>query len=250
MTVPDPAPTKLSPRRPPLSEWVEAILKLAYPPRCLFCRSLLAAETAEPLCRRCRPYFSQGGMLCLRCEQFYCLSAPCACPAAPEGPLEGMFALSRYEGEWRRMLHRLKFEGQRQLARPLGRWLGGMLQETGWPLGLVVPLPLHHRREARRGFNQAELIGRHAARALGLPLSTMLVKTRATPPQTGLSRSERRANVAGVFALGPAEPRAGAVLLLDDIYSTGATLREAAAVLHQRGFLVYGAVIAYNPRLF
>ncbi len=148
------------------------------------------------------------------------------------------------------MLHRLKFAGRRQLARPLGRWLAGALQETGWPLDLIVPLPLHRQREARRGFNQAELIARHAARAMDVPLVPALVRTRVAPPQTGLSRPERHANVTGVFALRRSIPRSGAVLLVDDIYSTGATLKEAASVLQRAGFTVYGAVVAYNPRLF
>jgi predicted amidophosphoribosyltransferase len=148
------------------------------------------------------------------------------------------------------MLHRLKYEGCRHLARPLGIWLGMLLtRETGWPLRTVIPVPLHRRREAQRGYNQSLLIARYTARAMGLPLLHPLIKIRATPAQAGLSRAERRANVSGVFALSGRLLHPGPVLLIDDIYSTGATLKEAAWLFHDRGHPVFAAVAAYNPRL-
>jgi competence protein ComFC len=148
------------------------------------------------------------------------------------------------------MLHSLKYEGSRYLARPLGTWLGMLLiREAGWPLEAVIPLPLHRRREAQRGYNQSALIARYTAREMGLPVLQLLQKTRATPAQAGLSRIERQANVAGVFALTGRLPYPGAVLLIDDIYSTGATLKEAARLLDYQGCAVFAAVIAYNPRL-
>jgi len=148
------------------------------------------------------------------------------------------------------MLHRFKYEGRRQLARPLGIWLGQLLvREVGWPVELVVPLPLHRMREAYRGYNQSGLIARYAAREMRLPLVQLLKKIRATPAQTGLSRQQRRANIAGAFSPVDRRFQPAAVLLIDDIYSTGATLKEAARVLHNSGYIVYAAVLAYNPRL-
>ncbi len=149
------------------------------------------------------------------------------------------------------MLHRLKYEGSRHLARPLGTWLGLLLtREAGWLLEAVVPLPLHRRREAQRGYNQSFLIARYTARAMDLPLAQLLKKTQATPAQAGLSRKDRQANVTGVFALGGRLSRPGPILLIDDIYSTGATLKEAARLLNDHGYAVFAAVAAYNPRLF
>jgi predicted amidophosphoribosyltransferase len=148
------------------------------------------------------------------------------------------------------MLLRLKFAGRRQLAPPLGRWLGRALAaQTAWPVAAVVPLPMHRQKESLRGYNQAELIARGAARELGLPLVRLLKKTRHTSSQTGLSLVERKTNVTGAFTVCRALPPRWAVLLVDDIYSTGATMREAALALQRSGLVVYGAVVAYNPRL-
>ncbi|HOL17045.1 MAG TPA: ComF family protein [Bacillota bacterium] len=228
--------------------WTESFWRLIYPPRCLLCRSLLPPAFFEPLCSTCLVSFSPAGALCPRCEQPL-FPASCHCSELP--PLQGLYALSWYRGDWRRMLHRLKYEGRRSLARPLGTWLGlALKRETDWPLTAVTALPLHRLREARRGYNQSLLIARYTARAMGLPLVTLLKKTRSTPSQAGLSRLERIVNVAGVYAPSGRHFKPGPVLLIDDIYSTGATLKEAARVLNKQGFSVYAAVIAYNPRLF
>lgn len=149
------------------------------------------------------------------------------------------------------MLHRLKYGSGRHLARPLGSWLGRLLAgEAGWPVELVTAVPMHRLREAQRGYNQSHLIARYIAREMGLPLVTLLKKTRATPAQAGLPRIRRSVNVSGAFAFSGRRVRPSrCVLLIDDIYSTGATLKEAARVLHEQEFIVYAAVIAYNPRL-
>ncbi|MEW5783536.1 MAG: ComF family protein [Bacillota bacterium] len=230
--------------------WIDGLLELLYPPRCLLCQALLPARSPDPLCSRCRPLFSHTGQICPQCERIYSRRAECAC-LAENAPLQGLFALSWYADDWRRMLHRLKYRGERRIARPLGSWLGRLLaSEISWPVALVAPLPLYHRREKERGYNQSALIARAAARELRLPLVHLLQKTRQTASQTGFSYAERRKNVAGVYSPVDPLPRPCAVLLVDDIYSTGATLREAASVLRQCGFTVFGAVAAYNPRLF
>ncbi len=145
------------------------------------------------------------------------------------------------------MLHRLKYRGQRQLSRPLGHWLGRALLETGWTLDRVAFIPMHPRKIAERGYNQSELLARRVAKVLGLPLVPALRKVKETPSQTGLSRRERHKNADGAFALLSPLPLSGTVLLVDDIYTTGATMKEAAAVLHLAGASVYGAVAAFQP---
>ncbi len=98
----------------------------------------------------------------------------------------------------------------------------------------VVPVPLHRRRLAERGFNQAVLLARPLARALGVPLLVgRLVRVRPTRPQVGLEADARRDNVRGAFAMRGEVPRR--VLLVDDVRTTGATLGEAARVLAGSG---------------
>jgi len=144
------------------------------------------------------------------------------------------------------MLHRLKYQGQRQLTRPLGNWLGTALLGTGWALDMVVFIPQHPRKTLHRGYNQSQLIARQVAQALKLPLIPALEKIADTPSQTGLSRNERQKNIVGTFALLKALPPGKTVLLIDDIYTTGATMKEAAAVLSRSRVKVYGAVAAFQ----
>lgn len=149
------------------------------------------------------------------------------------------------------MLHRFKFRGERALARPLGRWLGALLEaETIWRPELAVPVPLHRRREVERGYNQAHLLARFTAETLRIPLLPLLVRPEAAPAQSGLSYHRRLDNVRGAFLYRGELQQRKRVLLVDDIYSTGATMQEAAAVLHRRGCIVFGAAAAYTPRLF
>lgn len=233
--------------------WMHGVLDLIYPPRCLFCQAVICRTAYPPLCRDCTSLFVSAGPFCPRCQQIHEDSFPCSCDLTGS-PLQGLFALALYEGEWRKMLHRFKFAGHRSLSRPLGAWMGRFLNHLdAWPLDMVAPLPLHPLREKMRGYNQTYLIARYAALELKLPLVSLLKKIRSNSPQTGLSRQERMNNVDGVFTLsvkGRKVCRGAAVLLVDDIYSTGATLNEAAAELAKRGAIVYGAVAAYNPRLY
>ena len=188
-------------------------------------------------------------MFCPRCGRNIALGQPCGC-SVEAFPLQGLFALSWYEGAWRRMLHRFKFEGRRSLARPLGCWLGGLIaSQTDWAPDFVVPVPLHRRRLAERGYNQAYLLARFTAQALHIPLQPLLVKMKAALPQSGLSYRRRKENIRGAFSCRKAPLPGKKALLVDDIYSTGSTMQEAAGVLCKQGLVVYGAVAAFTPRL-
>jgi ComF family protein len=129
------------------------------------------------------------------------------------------------------------------LARDLAEVAAAEAAERAGGWDLVVPVPLHWRRRWRRGYNQAERIARPLARLLGAPCAELLRRRRATRPQTGLARGERLANPRGAFTLraGPMGRRrcrrleGGRVLLVDDVVTTGATLRAAAEVLRRAG---------------
>lgn len=229
---------------------LDYLLHLLFPDRCLFCQAILSAPGAIPLCPLCSTDFSSAGTLCPRCECFY--SGDDLCPRCQRAaaPLQKLYALSRYDQQWRQLIHDLKYHGRRSLARPLGLWLGYEMLRTGYCRPqLVVPLPLHRRREKERGFNQSFLVAKYTAQILQVPCRHLLQKNRETLSQTKISRSERKLNVAGAFSCNEPPPQGAVVLLIDDIYSTGATMREAATVLQQSGAKVCGAVIAYNPRI-
>jgi ComF family protein len=153
---------------------------------------------------------------------------------------------ARYEDVMREALHAFKFRGRRGLAAPLGDLLVEAT-EGRLPAGVpavLVPVPLHPRRERERGFNQASLLARRVGLAWGVPVGgDVLVRVVATPSQTELDAPARRANVRAAFRLRRPELIAGRhVLLVDDILTTGATLSECARCLREGGAATVGAL--------
>jgi ComF family protein len=142
------------------------------------------------------------------------------------------------------MVHALKYERRRSIGPPLG----ALMREYAAPMlddaNLVVPVPLHPRREYQRGFNQAEDLGRH----LGLPLIPLLRRTRHTQSQIELPRDQRQQNVKHAFALNAEArglmPGACVAVLVDDVSTTGSTLDACARVLKAAGVKEVRAVTA------
>jgi len=181
------------------------------------------------LCSRCGLVFKsrQGeDHLCGRC-----LDRP--------GAFSRARAAGIYDQSLRMAIHALKFKGWVGLAGPLG----GLLLDTFrryWASGdidVVAPVPLHRRRFHRRGFNQAHLL----VRRWRLPGETvvvrdLLVRTRATAPQTGLDRRQRRTNLENAFSVSrPGQITGKRVLLVDDVLTTGATVNACATALIRDG---------------
>jgi competence protein ComFC len=227
---------------------IDIILQLLFPERCLLCGSLLKFETAKPLCYSCIENDLPTGSVCPHCGSGSCSgSKGCFC-TVPGASLQDLFALCHYEGHWRTLIHDLKYRGRRNLSRPFGCWLAREIVNHDYCCPqVVVPVPLHYRRERERGYNQSALIAIHVSRQLGVTYGNLLIRTRETESQTKISRRERQENVKGAFACNSSSLSGTMVLLIDDVFSTGATMKEAAKVLGRKGALVYGAVVAYNP---
>jgi len=131
----------------------------------------------------------------------------------------------------REIIHHLKYADRVSLARPLGDILKECLQKEKFQGDVVVPVPLHRSRERIRGFNQAELI----ALRTGLPVASRILRRRKnTPSQTGLTRSERKRNLAGAFEVRD-EVAGRQIILVDDVYTTGSTMNEIARTLKRAG---------------
>ncbi len=165
-----------------------------------------------------------------------------------------LFAWGKYEGPVKRSIGKLKYDGHRSIADLYGEWLADSWQKSPLPVALpnliVIPIPLHADKLASRGFNQAELIARSFCRDTKSKLDLSLQRTRSTVAQFGLSKSARQDNVAGAFALDPKSTlKAGAtVLLIDDIYTTGATVRSVADVLRSQQINVCGVAVVATGR--
>ncbi|MDM9381183.1 ComF family protein [Chlorogloeopsis sp. ULAP01] len=158
-----------------------------------------------------------------------------------------IFVWGAYGGMLKRAIAIMKYENQPQIARPLGKWLGEawLLQHECDRKLKVVPIPLHPQKLQQRGYNQAALIAQSFCEITGLKLKQNgLERVKATDAQFGLSASEREKNLTAAFELGqdfyrrPDAP----VLLVDDIYTTGATTRAAVQTLRQNGIAVSGLV--------
>lgn len=148
-------------------------------------------------------------------------------------------AIARYDAVMRDLIRNLKFHDQHHARRLFGRWLKEAGAELLADAEVIVPVPLSRPRLAWRRFNQSAEIARELGRLTGIPhLPLALVRTRGTRPQPGLTRTERRQNVRGAFAVpsGWAGEIAGrAVVLIDDVVTTGATADACARALKSAG---------------
>jgi ComF family protein len=133
----------------------------------------------------------------------------------------------------REVIHHLKYSDRVSLARPLGRLLCECIEREAFQGHVVIPVPLHRKRERRRGFNQACLIAESLTRLNRTIDTTTLRRRKNTPSQTGLSRSQRTLNLAGAFEVRGRVPEC--VIVVDDVYTTGSTLHEVAKTLKRHG---------------
>jgi ComF family protein len=206
-----------------MRNWVDKHLDrlcgLVLPPRCVLCGSRGQLPCLD-LCAGCEASFEASNEPVL---------------AGPE-PLRRICTPFAYAPPLDHLVHALKYRGQLATARVLGTLLAGWLAGRGLQHGVdvIVPVPLYPARHAERGFNQSAELARQLGRGLRLPVvESLAVRRRATSPQVGLHVEERRRNLAGVFGAGPV---AGLrVAIVDDVTTTGTTLRELACVLVQAG---------------
>ena len=194
------------------------------PPLCQKCWGLLPL-TVGPVCRCGSPLPGFEGEDCGRCRRR--LSAI----------LEGA-SLGAYEGPLRDCVRALKYQGRYKTAARLSVRLleSERCRHILMTSDVIVGVPLHPDRERRRGFNQAHLLARALAGDCGLRVSRGVSRIRDTKSQTDLSARDRRRNVRNAFAAGSDPALVGArVILVDDVTTTGATLRECAATLLASG---------------
>ena len=215
-------------------------LDLLFPLQCLGCQregKLLCESCEEQLHRLESPY-------CLVCAQ---PNAQMNCRWCQQSPLsiDGIRAPYLMQGPIRDGIHSLKYRGVRAAAPELGRLLAQYLAGHSVPGDIIVPVPLHPRRLRERGYNQSALLAREMAELSGLAVQEgLLVKTRNSPPQVGETREKRRENVEGSFQCN-SEAGGQAVILVDDVATTGSTLSACASALKAAGAAsVWGLVLA------
>ena len=141
--------------------------------------------------------------------------------------IPSIYTLFRYHrhGQYRRLIYALKYQSKRELGIVLGEMLGRRIPVDAG-IDLLLPLPLHEKRQKKRGYNQAHLIAQGIANVLGVPVEKEAVKrVKDNPSQTGLPRERRVQNVQGIFRVEDPGRLAGHhLLLIDDVVTTGVTL--------------------------
>jgi ComF family protein len=226
-----------------LKDLLRAALDTAFPPLCHVCHRFIPDAADLHICIACRELMTPlRSPLCSVCGIPFagsCDDHVCGRCMAHGPRFEAARAAFAYEGAGRDLIHAFKYRSKTHLRRPLGFL---MLEElSGFMLSashdLIMPVPLHRRKLASRGFNQALLLGEVLARRLALPLDRHnLRRIRWTEPQVDLSADDRRANVKGAFAVhSPAMVAARRVLLVDDVFTTGCTAEECARTLKAAG---------------
>jgi len=234
-----------------------------FPADCRICGSPLIKVSRLPVCDSCvlalRPL---RGSYCSVCgetlqlpayvlrenadpSETYCGETRCQLCQRTDPPFERAVAYGSYEGALRDLIHLLKFQQVRPAAAVLGRMLAEAIAnlERAMPVGsiAVVPVPLHPRKRAQRGFNQAQMIARTALKQLSRPkrfdlCEGVLLRRRGTGSQIGLTRHQRRVNLRGAFAVGDTARIVNRdILLIDDVLTTGTTASECARVLLRAG---------------
>ncbi len=221
------------------------VLDLVYPPHCLVCCEpgcdYLCAECKEKIILVEAPYCRKCG---LPCESFHC--EPCR---EREFAFECACSVGLFEGVLREAIHALKYDLRIAMAEPLAELMARSFPETrlGAKVDLVIPVPIHRKRMVERGFNQSAELSRIFCKRVSVPLELgVLYKSRETRHQVDLPHDLRVTNVAGAFSVRNAEKVMGRkVLLIDDVFTTGSTLNEAAKTLRSAGAgTVYGYTVA------
>ncbi len=198
-----------------------------------------------PSCRRKLPRIMPP--LCPRCGQMQPSGILCPGCVSWRAHVDGIRSPFRFEGIVRQAIHQLKYRNIRALALPLAGLLEGYLTANPVPGEVLVPVPLHRKRLRERGYNQSRLLARELGKLTNLPVvDDCLTRQREAPPQARTSRAEERwGNVAHAFTCRHHGLQDRAVLLIDDVATSGATVDTCAAALKAAGATsVWALVVA------
>jgi ComF family protein len=221
-----------------------ALIDFFFPPKCHFCGNSLGELPDDhpcPVCTEKIKFFSHPRCPCCGLgfgdtpgEDHLCSKC-----LTEERYFTRARAIGPYEGLMADAIHRFKYQGASRLAKPLGTFLAEY-KDPEFPFSdfeLILSVPLHPRRLRQRGFNQSLLLARCVSRTHSISLDlTSLQRTLHTEPQTQLSGTERQKNIRGAFeVLRPERIAEKHILLIDDVFTTGATVQECSRVLLKAG---------------
>ena len=216
------------------------LLDVLYPPgsKCLACGDPRRASPQDGLCPACRKALREERVPASGCSRCLTYVPPGGvCPLCRQNTMpdvERVYAPFRYLPRSRALVTGLKFRGTDEALPLLADTMAGALTDRDFDV--MIPVPLHPKRLAGRGVNQAALLAQAVSLRTGIPVAEPLQRVRDTRPQSGLVRARRRENVADAFQMLPgAEVHGKRCLLVDDVRTTGHTAQACAGVLRGAG---------------
>lgn len=226
-----------------LRGWWRTALDLVFPRHCAGCEGPVEEGQEGYVCSRCRARLELViDPFCARCgdpiDGVAAKTFTCSFCVHEEPAFDLARSAVRFRGPIRSLLHQFKYNEGTHLAEDLGRLLAACVETHYDPsqVDLVAFVPLYHRRERERSYNQARLLAEQLGRRYDRPVLRGMKRVRDTGTQTRLHMAGRAENVKGAFeATEPSWVEGKTVLLIDDVMTTGATLREAAASLKKAG---------------
>jgi len=212
-------------------------LNLFFPEKCPICQNPCLNHETAPICDDCwRSIRQYDGPLCRKCGTPLVsdVSIKCGECLKEEPDFEFARSFGLYDDPLRKGINLLKYHGKKRLSRPLS----DLLIKAGVPeTDAVIPVPLHHKRLRKREFNQSALISKYiAAETKSNLILDCLIKVRDTLPQVGLRYKARVKNIKGAFKVSNNEfIKEKSIILVDDVVTTGATIRECSRTLKKAG---------------
>lgn len=217
------------------------LIDYIYPPRCPICDDILEGRKNFP-CVKCYHKISYiKSPRCMKCgkqldDEYkeYCFD----CVKKRHYYTRGI-AVWSYQDSIKQSIYNFKYNNRRDnskfYANEIIRIYGRMIKS--WDVDVIIPIPIHKKRKQKRGFNQAELIAREISNITKIPLATdILVRNVNTKPQKELNDIERIKNLRDAFSVNPTTQNIKKALLIDDIYTTGATIDMCSKLLRESGF--------------
>jgi len=239
-------------RKLPFAWFHRALSGLFFPTICRYCGSTFQQGHSNILCRSCldsvQPYQEP---VCAHCGVSLPMrgfedasSFRCSDCGDSSYFLDKVRAWGDYEGPLRILHHAFKFEGMEGLRSEIVDRLNKALPTSFWEgVEALVPVPLSPEKERERGYNPSSLVSLDLTRVVGIETKFLINKTRPTPPQMSLPKAKRLQNPQGAYAAAPGVEFPSRIVLVDDVYTTGATLEECAKVLKKAGAQWVGAVV-------
>lgn len=217
------------------------LLRIVYPSRCPICGNIIDYGKPLLVCEKCRgeikyicePCCKKCGKPLVVREQEYCYDC-----SRQEHEFTRGLSLWLYDKEVQKSIYNFKYNNKREYARIYINELTKYHREKiiSWRAQCLIPVPVHKAKMRERGFNQAELLAKELGKQLELPVNDkLIIRCKETTPQKQLNSKERKNNLKKAFKISNNDVKLKKVILVDDIYTTGATIDSISAVLKNAG---------------